>query len=151
MTYPWPRSAICATARTSSGWGWRLYEIKPTPVQLQRDQERRQLGGDFRRFFNSFIQGGGSLVQRGASLIQIGGSSLQFGGSSRGALHAKTFVLDRQTVFVGSFNFDPRSMRLDTQNGIVIRSPELADQAACAVCQGRLPRSHLPGDSPGRR
>ena len=119
--------------------GVELYEIKPTLVQLQHDQDRRQFGGDFRRLCSSFIQGGGSLIQRGASLIQIGGSSLQFGGSSRGSLHAKTFILDRQTVFVGSFNFDPRSMRLDTQNGIVIRSPELADQAACLFAKGISP------------
>jgi putative cardiolipin synthase len=111
--------------------GVELYEIKPTMVQLEHDQDHRRLGGDFRRLCGAFIQGGGSLIQRGASRIQIGGSSAQFGGSSRGSLHAKTFVLDRQTVFVGSFNFDPRSMRLDTQNGIVIRSPELGDQAAC--------------------
>ena len=119
--------------------GVELYEIKPTLVQLQHDQDRRQFAGDFRRLCYSFIQGGGSLIQRGASRIQIGGSSLQFGGSSRGSLHAKTFVLDRQTVFVGSFNFDPRSMRLDTQNGIVIRSPELADQAAYLFAKGISP------------
>ena len=119
--------------------GVELYEIKPTLVQLQHDQDRRQFAGDFRRLCSSFIQGGGSLIQRGASLMQIGGSSFQFGGSSRGSLHAKTFVLDRQTVFVGSFNFDPRSMRLDTQNGIVIRSPELADQAACLFAKGIAP------------
>ena len=63
--------------------GVELYEIKPTLVQLQHDQDRRQFGGDFRRLCNSFIQGGGSLIQRGASRIQIGGSSTQFGGSSR--------------------------------------------------------------------
>jgi len=119
--------------------GVELYEIKPTLVQLQHDQDRRQFGGDFRRLCNSFIQGGGSLIQRGASLFQIGGSSIQIGGSSRGALHAKTFILDRQTVFVGSFNFDPRSMRLDTQNGIVIRSPQLATQAAWLFAQGIAP------------
>jgi putative cardiolipin synthase len=112
--------------------GVELYEIKPTLVQLQHDQGRSQLGGDFLRLCNS-------LIQRSASLVQLGGSSLQFGGSSRGALHAKTFILDRQTVFVGSFNFDPRSMRLDTQNGIVIRSPQLATQAAWLFAQGIAP------------
>ena len=54
-------------------------------------------------------------------------------------MHAKTFILDRQTVFVGSFNFDPRSMRLDTQNGIVIHSPQLATQAAWLFAQGIAP------------
>lgn len=119
--------------------GVELYEIKPTLVQLQHDQDRRQFGGDFRRLCSAFIRGGGSLIRRGASRIQIGGSSLQSGGSSRGALHAKTFVLDRHTVFVGSFNFDPRSMKLDTQNGVVIHSPELAEQAACLFVKGISP------------
>ena len=117
--------------------GVELYELKPALVHLQR--ERGQFGGDFLQFINSFMQGGGSLLQRSASLVQIGGSSLQFAGSSRGALHAKTFILDRRTVFVGSFNFDPRSMRLDTQNGVVIHSPVLATQAAWLFAQGTSP------------
>ena len=119
--------------------GVELYEIKPSLVQIQHDQDSRQFGGDFRRLCSTFIRGGGALIRQGASRLQIGGSSLQSGGGSRGALHAKTFVLDHQTVFVGSFNFDPRSMKLDTQNGIVIHSPELADQAACLFAEGISP------------
>jgi len=53
----------------------------------------------------------------------------RIGGSSRGSLHAKTIVLDGRSVFVGSFNLDLRSARSDTQNGIVVHSPELAAQA----------------------
>jgi putative cardiolipin synthase len=52
------------------------------------------------------------------------------GGSSSSSLHAKTFVVDRQLVFVGSFNFDPRSARLNTELGFVIHSPALAAQLA---------------------
>jgi len=48
------------------------------------------------------------------------------GGSSGSSLHAKTFGVDRERVFVGSFNFDPRSARLNTELGLVIDSPELA-------------------------
>jgi putative cardiolipin synthase len=117
--------------------GVQLYEIKPTLLHLQ--QHRDKVGDDVLRFFNSFIQGGGALLQRSASLIQIRGSSLQFGGSSRAALHAKTFILDRRAVFVGSFNFDPRSMRLDTQNGVVVYSPELANQTAWIFAEGASP------------
>jgi len=53
----------------------------------------------------------------------------QMGGSSGAALHAKTFILDRNVVFVGTLNLDPRSVRSDTQNGIVVRSETLAGQA----------------------
>jgi putative cardiolipin synthase len=54
----------------------------------------------------------------------------EIGGSSGAALHAKTFILDRKVLFVGTLNFDPRSVWSDTQNGIVVRSETLAGQAA---------------------
>lgn len=47
-------------------------------------------------------------------------------GSSASSLHAKTFAVDRERVFIGSFNFDPRSARLNTEMGLVIESPRLA-------------------------
>ena len=47
-------------------------------------------------------------------------------GSSGSSLHAKTFAVDGSRVFVGSFNFDPRSARLNTELGFVIESPALA-------------------------
>jgi cardiolipin synthase C len=47
-------------------------------------------------------------------------------GSSDSSLHAKTFSVDQSRVFVGSFNFDPRSARLNTEMGLVIESSELA-------------------------
>ena len=47
-------------------------------------------------------------------------------GSSGASLHAKTFAVDRSRVFVGSFNFDPRSARLNTEMGFVLESAELA-------------------------
>ena len=53
-----------------------------------------------------------------------------FAGSSASSLHAKVFVIDRQRLFVGSFNFDPRSARLNTELGFVIESPALAGTLA---------------------
>jgi putative cardiolipin synthase len=50
------------------------------------------------------------------------------GGSASAALHAKTFAVDRSRIFVGSFNLDPRSSRLNTEMGAVIDSPSLAKQ-----------------------
>lgn len=52
-----------------------------------------------------------------------GGTILRSSGS---VLHAKAFTVDRQRLFVGSFNFDPRSLRLNTEMGLVINSPVLA-------------------------
>lgn len=46
------------------------------------------------------------------------------------SLHAKLFVFDRQRLFIGSMNFDQRSMHLNTEIGLIIDSPELAQQVA---------------------
>jgi putative cardiolipin synthase len=52
-------------------------------------------------------------------------------GSTAGAgLHAKCLIVDRRVVFIGSPNFDSRSVEMDTQNGIVVRSAELAEELA---------------------
>jgi putative cardiolipin synthase len=48
------------------------------------------------------------------------------GSSSSSGLHAKTFAVDRERIFVGSFNFDPRSALLNTEMGLVVDSPVLA-------------------------
>lgn len=53
-------------------------------------------------------------------------SSLTFTGSVSASLHGKTFAIDRREIFVGSFNFDPRSVRLNSEMGLLISSPALA-------------------------
>lgn len=47
-------------------------------------------------------------------------------GSSGASLHAKTFAVDGKRLFVGSFNFDPRSATLNTEMGLLIDSTALA-------------------------
>jgi len=43
------------------------------------------------------------------------------------ALHAKLFVFDRNAVFVGSMNLDQRSVKLNTEMGLIISSDHLAE------------------------
>ena len=59
-------------------------------------------------------------------------------GSSGSSLHAKTFSADRARVFIGSFNFDPRSATLNTEMGFIIESPALAGQID-ATFRSRVP------------
>src|SRR4030095_9579921 len=47
-------------------------------------------------------------------------------GKSTASLHAKTVAVDAVRVFVGSLQLDPRSIRLNTEMGLVIESPSLA-------------------------
>ncbi|MBC7661256.1 MAG: phospholipase D family protein [Chitinophagaceae bacterium] len=49
-------------------------------------------------------------------------------GSSQTSLHAKTIAIDGNRVFIGSFNFDPRSNDLNTELGFIIESSTLAQQ-----------------------
>ncbi|WP_371223242.1 phospholipase D-like domain-containing protein [Roseovarius sp. 2305UL8-3] len=49
-------------------------------------------------------------------------------GLSGASLHAKTLAVDGKRVFIGSFNFDPRSAMLNCEMGFLINSPTLASQ-----------------------
>ena len=56
------------------------------------------------------------------------GGLLKSPSSGRFSLHAKAFVFDRKRIFIGSANFDRRSLHLNTEIGLMIDSPELAQQ-----------------------
>jgi putative cardiolipin synthase len=79
-----------------------------------------------------------ALLQAGVQLYELKRSASRddpegrrkFGGSSSSSLHVKTFGVDRRRVFVGSFNFDQRSALLNTEMGLVIDSPALAQWIA---------------------
>ena len=47
----------------------------------------------------------------------------RFGPAKVAGLHAKTYAVDGERIFVGSFNFDPRSLHLNTELGVVIHNP----------------------------
>jgi len=48
-------------------------------------------------------------------------------------MHTKAFMVDREKLFIGSFNFDPRSAYLNTESGLILDSKELAEEFATAV------------------
>ena len=50
----------------------------------------------------------------------------RFGPAKVAGLHAKTYAVDGERIFVGSFNFDPRSLHLNTELGVVIHNPRAA-------------------------
>lgn len=51
-------------------------------------------------------------------------------GLDKSSLHAKTMIFDRKKMFVGSFNYDQRSLYLNTEIGIVFEQREVAADAA---------------------
>jgi putative cardiolipin synthase len=79
------------------------------------------------------------LLRSGVQLNEVRsllGSSRGSGESKRitrfgnYALHAKLYVFDRRSLFIGSMNLDARSKRLNTEMGFIIDSDELAQQEA---------------------
>ena len=62
-------------------------------------------------------------------------------GISRAALHTKAVVFDREAVFIGSYNLDPRSAAINTEAGLYVESPELAAQVIAYMDEGVRPEN----------
>jgi putative cardiolipin synthase len=92
--------------------GVRLYELCGEEPLGGRQRGRRSLFGS-------------GAPRKTLTQASRGRPALRSSGS---VLHAKTFTIDRERIFVGSFNFDPRSMHLNTELGFIIESPRLAGQ-----------------------
>ncbi|WP_372873323.1 phospholipase D family protein [Shewanella sp.] len=73
-----------------------------------------------------------ALLRGGVSLYEVKATgrkpSHSWKGSSRSSLHAKSFLLDNEAMFVGSFNFDPRSAWLNTEMGVWVEQGALNQQ-----------------------
>ncbi|MDD0976253.1 phospholipase D family protein [Pseudomonas fontis] len=88
-----------------------------------------------------------ALLEHGVKLHELrrqpgepsSGRLHHFGGSSDSSLHSKAIVFDRQKTFIGSFNFDPRSVLWNTEVGVLVDSPELAEYTRDLAVQGMAP------------
>ena len=70
---------------------------------------------------------------------------------STAALHARGMVFDREWVWIGSFNLDPRSIGINTEVGVMIDSPEIATKVAAFMESAMAPGSayHVTLDEKG--
>jgi putative cardiolipin synthase len=73
------------------------------------------------------------LLQAGVRIYEVHPKSEVLGvdrgkpGAALATLHTKGFVVDRNEMFFGSFNWDPRSAKINTELGVIIESAELAE------------------------
>ena len=79
------------------------------------------------------------LLKIGVDLYELSSERLKLDrtlkgllGTSTGRLHAKLAFLDRHTVLVGSMNLDPRSSSINTEIGVRMVSPRLAEMVLAA-------------------
>ncbi len=80
--------------------------------------------GGYSKYRERLVDGGVALWELKPSPAQSADHSLF--GSSGASLHTKAAVLDEDTVFVGSFNLDPRSVSLNCEQGVLATHPALA-------------------------
>ena len=84
------------------------------------------------------------LLRHGVDLYELSptrttqNKRLMLPGASRGRLHAKTAVIDRHLVFIGSMNLDPRSANKNTELGVIVDSPELAKEVLRVIHISKL-------------
>jgi putative cardiolipin synthase len=109
-----------------------------------------------------------ALLKAGVQLFELKGEGKArlvlsgLPGASRGqsrpvfrsqgtSLHAKTFTIDREQIFIGSFNFDPRSALLNTELGFVIESKAMAGALQDAMDSGLAEAAYAVRLAPGGR
>ena len=84
----------------------------------------------YQRYREPLLAAGVTLYELRPGAVQRAreGGKRRFLSASRASLHAKTFVFDRRALFIGSLNFDPRSVALNTEIGVLCESPPLAEE-----------------------
>jgi putative cardiolipin synthase len=81
-----------------------------------------------------------AMLKEGVTLYEVSSTQIRRSlnlrrvfGQSRGRLHAKLAMIDREWILVGSLNFDPRSAYINTELGVRIQSFEVAHQVIDAM------------------
>lgn len=82
--------------------------------------------GGYSRHREALLEGGVQIWELKPSYGTAANASLT--GSSGAALHTKAFVVDGHTLFVGSYNLDPRSTWLNCEQGVMVANAVLAQQ-----------------------
>lgn len=83
--------------------------------------------GAYARYRARLLAGGVGLYELRPQIHRRERPSL-FGSSRAASLHTKAFIVDETYGFIGSFNFDPRSISLNTEMGVLFKSPPLAHE-----------------------
>ena len=82
--------------------------------------------GGYSRHRQALIAGGVQVFELKPLSSRTAGASLT--GSSGASLHTKALTSDGKTLFVGSYNLDPRSTWLNTEQGVLVEDATLAAQ-----------------------
>jgi putative cardiolipin synthase len=86
------------------------------------------------------------LLEAGAEVYELRADSGEiikktWSGDSKAGLHTKAMVFDEESLFIGSYNLDPRSANINTEAGLYVESPELAAQLLAYMDEGVQPEN----------
>jgi putative cardiolipin synthase len=79
------------------------------------------------------LKGGVELYELKPKAKSKASRSLRRSAEAKSALHAKTYIFDRKEVYIGSFNFDPRSAQINTELGVICEIPAMAEFIAAGL------------------
>lgn len=80
----------------------------------------------YKKYRPELLRGGVQIWELKPNGKRPGGYSLS--GSSGSSLHTKAAVFDDRQIFVGSFNLDPRSTSLNSEQGVLVSDTTLATE-----------------------
>jgi putative cardiolipin synthase len=88
---------------------------------------------DVAMVYGGYSESREALLEGGVELWELkptAGSTMKTSlfGSSGASLHTKALAVDRRVAFVGSYNLDPRSTKLNCEQGIFVENTEIATQ-----------------------
>ena len=106
----------------------RLFELKPVPEEIQLLLPRYS---ELCKRLEAKLARGGPLHPPDDNKFEADGVHL--------SLHAKSYVVDRRTAWIGSFNLNPRSQNLNTEVGLVIEDEELARAVEASILRDAAP------------
>lgn len=84
----------------------------------------------YAKYREALLKGGVKLYEMKPNAVKDRLRDSYLTGNSATSLHTKTFESDGERIYIGSFNFDPRSARLNTEMGVTIHSPPMASKMA---------------------
>ena len=102
----------------------------------------------YKKYRKPLIEAGVELYEfRAHPEIQAGVVDTEPVQAKFAGLHTKALVVDREYVYIGSLNLDPRSIRLNTEMGMIVASPALAEEVAAIAERDMAPANSLAGST----
>ncbi|WP_049622935.1 phospholipase D-like domain-containing protein [Frateuria defendens] len=129
-------------------YGFEVYEMKPHALDPAQDNAWASMPGTGPAAEGA---GAGEAASRRHVDVETRGLLGSRGSGNRPApllsagrrfgLHAKSIVVDDTFAMVGSHNFDPRSDHYNTEAGVIVYDPRVADQLRAAILRETAPQN----------